>query len=67
MFCLFIRVTKSVVLLTMYSDVLIGDKSLAKYFANWYDVVLMFEIIGRIGSSSTALSSTRTCGLLHSY
>ena len=51
MFCLFIRVTKSVVLLTMYSDVLTGDKSLAKYFANWCNVVLMLEIIGRTGSS----------------
>ena len=50
-FSLFIRVLKSLVLLTVYSDVLRSDKSLAKYFANWYGAVLMLEIIGRIGSS----------------
>ena len=47
---------KSLVLLTVYSDILRGDKSLAKYFASWYDAVLMLEIIGRIGRSSTVLS-----------
>ena len=35
--------------LTVYSDILRGDKSLAKYFASWYDAVLILEIIGRIG------------------
>ena len=44
---------KSLVLLTVYSDVLTGGKSLAKYFASWYDAVLMLEIIGRIGRAST--------------
>ena len=44
---------KLLVLLTVYSDVLRGDKSLAKYFASWYDAVLMLEIIGRVGRSST--------------
>ena len=44
----------SLVLLTVNSDILRRDKILAKYFANWYDAVL--EIIGRIGTSSTALS-----------
>ena len=38
---------KSLVLLTVYSDVLRGDKSLAKYFASWYDPVLVLEIMGR--------------------
>ena len=47
---------KSLVHLTVYSDILRGDKSLAKYFASWYDAVLMLEIIGRIGRSSTVLS-----------
>ena len=47
---------KLLVLLKVYSDVLRGDKSFAKYFASLYDAVLMLEIIGRIGSSSTALS-----------
>ena len=40
----------------MYSDVWRGDKSLAKYFASWYDAVLLLEIIDRIGRSSTVLS-----------
>ena len=35
--------------LTVYSDILRGDKSLAKYFASWCDAVLILEIIGRIG------------------
>ena len=52
----FIWVMKSLVLLTAYSDVLRGDKSLAKYFASWYDAVLMLETIDRIGRSSTVLS-----------
>ena len=52
---------KSLVLLTVYSDVPTGDKSLAEYFASWYDSVLMLEIIGRIGSSSTALSFFNLC------
>ena len=52
---------KSLVLLTVYSDVLRGDKSLAKYFASWYDAVLMLEIIGRIGRSSTVLSFFNLC------
>ena len=47
---------KSLVLLTVYSDILRGDKSLAKYFATWYDAVLMLEMIGLIGGSSTVLS-----------
>ena len=47
---------KSLVLLTVYSDVLRGDKSFTKCFASWYDAVLMLEIIGRIGRSSTVLS-----------
>ena len=51
--CPFIWVMKLLVLLTVYSDVLRGDKSLAKYFASWYDAVLMLEIIGRVGRSST--------------
>ena len=38
---------------TVYSDILRGDKSLAKYFASWYDSVLILQIIGRIGRSST--------------
>ena len=54
---------KSLVLLTVYSDVLRGDKSLAKYFASWYDAVLMLEIIGRIGRSSTVLSFFNLCNL----
>ena len=33
--------------LTMYSDVLRGGKSLAKYFASSYDAVIILEIIGR--------------------
>ena len=44
------------VILTVYSHVLRGDKSLAKYFASWYDALLMLEIIGRIGRSSSVLS-----------
>ena len=55
-FCPFILVMKSLVLLTVYSDIVRGDKSLAKYFASWYDAVLMLEIIGRIDRSSTVLS-----------
>ena len=47
---------KLLVLLAVYSDILRGDKSVAKYFASWYDAVLMLEIIGRIGRSSTVLS-----------
>ena len=34
---------------------------LAKYFSSWYDAVLMLEIIGRIGSSSTAISFFNLC------
>ena len=60
-FCPFILVIKSLVLLIVYSDVLRGDKSFAKYFASWYDAVLRLEIIGRIGSSSTALSFFNLC------
>ena len=60
-FCPFVWVMKSLVLLTIYSDVLRGDKSLAKYFASWYDAVLMLEIIGRIGRSSTVLSFFNLC------
>ena len=52
---------KSLVILTVYSDVLRGDKSLAKYFASWHDAVLMLEVIGRIGSSSTVLSFFNMC------
>ena len=51
----------SLVLLTVYSDVLRGDKSLDKYFASWYDAALMLEIIGRIGSSLTTLSFFNLC------
>ena len=47
---------KLLVLLAVYSDILRGDKSVAKYFASWYDAVLMLEIIDRIGRSSTVLS-----------
>ena len=47
---------KSLVLLTVYLDLLRVGKSLAKYFAGWYHVVLNLEIIGRIGSSSTFLT-----------
>ena len=54
--CLFILVMNSLVLLTVYSNVLRGEKSLAKYFANWYDAVLILELVGCIGSSSTALT-----------
>ena len=54
---------KSLVLLTVYSDVLRGDKSLAKYFASWYGAALMLEIIGRIGRSSTVLSFFNLCNL----
>ena len=49
------------VLLTLYSDVLRGGKNLPKYFASWCDIVLMLEITGRIGSSSTALSFFNLC------
>ena len=52
---------KSLVLLTVYSDVLTGEKSLAKYFASWYDAVLMLKIIGRIGRSSTVLLFFNLC------
>ena len=52
---------KSLVLLIVYSDVLRGDKILAKYFASWCDAVLMLEIIGRIGRSSTVLSFFNLC------
>ena len=45
----------------VYSDVPRGGKSLAKYFASWYDAVLMLEIIGRIGRSSTVLSFFNLC------
>ena len=61
-FCPFIGVMKSLVLLTVYSHILRCDKntemcqSLAKYFPSRYDAVLMLEIIGRIGRSSTVLS-----------
>ena len=41
------------VLLIVYSDVQIDGKSLAKYFSNWFDAVLMLEVIGCISSSST--------------
>ena len=51
----------SLVLLTVDSDILRRDKILAKYFANWYDAVLMLEIIGRIRISSTVLSSFNLC------
>ena len=52
---------KSLVLLIVYSDVLRGDKILAKYFASWCDAVLMLEIIGCIGRSSTGLSFFNLC------
>ena len=52
---------KSLVLLTVYSDVLRGDKGLAKYFASWYDAVLMLETIGHIGRSSNELSFISLC------
>ena len=45
-------VINSLVLFTMFSDKL-TDKIRAKYFASWYNAVLMFEMIGRIGNSST--------------
>ena len=54
---------KLLVLLTVYSDVLRGDKILAKYFASWYDAVLMLEIVGCIGTSSTVLSFFNLCNL----
>ena len=62
-FCPLRWVMNSFVLLTVYSDVLRSDKSLAKYFVNSYDAVLMLEIIGRIGISSTALSFFNLCVL----
>ena len=37
---------------TVYSVVLNGDNSFAKYFARWYVAVLRLEIIGRIGNFS---------------
>ena len=37
---------------TVYSEVLNGDNSFAKYFARWYVAVLRLEIIGRIGNFS---------------
>ena len=55
-FCPFIWVMKSLVLLRVYSDILRGDKTLAKYFVSWYDAVLMLEIIDPIGRPSTVLS-----------
>ena len=51
----------SLVFLTVHLDVLSGDRILAKNFANWYDYVLMLEIIGRIGRSLTTLSIFNLC------
>ena len=62
-FCPFIQVMKLLVLLTVYSDVLRSEKSLAKYFASWYDAVLMLDIIGRIGRSSNVISFFNLCNL----
>ena len=39
------------VLVTVYSDVLKGDKSFAKYLASWYDAVPILNIIGHNGTS----------------
>ena len=39
----------SLVPLTVCPEVLRGEKRFPKYFASWYDAVLMLEIIGRIG------------------
>ena len=55
---------KSLVLLTVYSDILRGDKSLVKYFASWYDAMFMLGIIGRIGRLSTVLSFFNLCILV---
>ena len=57
----FMWVMKSLVLLTVYSDVLRGDKSLVQYFASWYDAVWMSEKMNRIGSSSSTLSFFKLC------
>ena len=51
----------------MYSEALRGDKSLTKYFASWYDAVLMLEIIGHIGRGSIVPSFFNLCNLAEPY
>ena len=45
----------------MYSFLLYGDSSLARYLASWYDAVPMLDIIGHKGSLSTLLFLSILC------
>ena len=51
MFTSFKLEMKSLVLSTVYSDLVSGDNSFARYLDVLYVAVPMFEIIGRIGSA----------------
>ena len=48
----FIVVRNSLLLETVYSEVLHSDSSFAQYIARWYVAVLRVEIIGHIGNFS---------------
>ena len=51
------KLTKSLVLWTVYSFLLKGVEILAKCFARQYDAVPIFETIGRSGNLSTLSDS----------
>ena len=52
----FIKLINSMLLLTVYSDLLNDDSVLAKYFAMWYEAVEMLKIIGHNRKSSSSIN-----------
>ena len=53
----------SMLLATVYSDLLSGESNLAIYLASWYDAVPILDIIGRIRRSSIVLVGVSLCFL----